>query len=490
MQFRDGFIVPGGFYVAITRVRNGQGLFLRDFDKSYVKVADEVNNKIAEMRKDRPYSFFKLNLSSKCFKHDANDFKVGYLNIRGLTDSFHSEYLNADKNLLNLELLCISDSRLTKRNDILQLHSILTNWTILHRFDCSDGGRHMGLLVLTPTVNIGQPKLQGIEFQNLQEIKDDSGKTHVQVLNASQSNEIYSFIYCRITPSLKQTKMIRNLTLNSHFILGDMNLNPEKPDDLQKLEVICGEDKMMHLRAITTTNRNQLDHIIVKKAMKGNLVTDSFLNFTSDHKSLVLRKSRTPDDEPISLPQDIRKEVKIEPKTESCSDSSKSITQSNYSSLNGTKWLKDDVIDKFSELLMKRHEDVFIFSTFFTQSFFTHRKDYAYVKRFDKSPNLFECRLVMIPLLQHSHWFLCVMNLKDAKLSILDPYIKDNTKENIEKRHLEELSKIESEFLKVHFETKTSNSWRELVKSVLLPPSIPEQKDGHNCGLYLLEFSR
>ena len=48
MQFRDGFIVPGGFYVAITRVRNGQGLFLRDFDKSYVKVADELNNKIAE----------------------------------------------------------------------------------------------------------------------------------------------------------------------------------------------------------------------------------------------------------------------------------------------------------------------------------------------------------------------------------------------------------------------------------------------------------
>ena len=42
VDFRDGFIINGSFYVAITRVKCGDQLFLRDFDRSFIKVTKEI----------------------------------------------------------------------------------------------------------------------------------------------------------------------------------------------------------------------------------------------------------------------------------------------------------------------------------------------------------------------------------------------------------------------------------------------------------------
>ena len=77
VDFRDGFIIFGSFYVAITRVRAGNNLFLRDFHPGFVKASKEVNDKIKEMRKEKPYQFFKTFLDMPCFKQDQNDLKIG-----------------------------------------------------------------------------------------------------------------------------------------------------------------------------------------------------------------------------------------------------------------------------------------------------------------------------------------------------------------------------------------------------------------------------
>ena len=52
------------------------------------------------------------------------------------------------------------------------------------------------------------------------------------------------------------------------------------------------------------------------------------------------------------------------------------------------------------------------------------------------------------------------------------------------------LKKLENEFLKLHYEKKYSLSWRTMKKSVVLPPNIPEQEDGWNCGVHMLEMAR
>ena len=121
VDFREGYIAPGSFYVAISRAKEGSKLFLRDFDPSYIRASKEVEEKIAEMRKEKPYIFFKQYLHEKCFKQDKNDLKIGYLNICQLQAALHLEYVDNDKNLLHLNLLCISESWLSQKDDTFEI---------------------------------------------------------------------------------------------------------------------------------------------------------------------------------------------------------------------------------------------------------------------------------------------------------------------------------------------------------------------------------
>ena len=98
------YICPGSFYVALTRVRNGDSVFLKSFDKSYIQVNKKIEEKIEAMIKYRRYNFKKTYLDQKIFDHDDLELKIGYLNINGLMDGNHVQYLNEDKNLSSLDL--------------------------------------------------------------------------------------------------------------------------------------------------------------------------------------------------------------------------------------------------------------------------------------------------------------------------------------------------------------------------------------------------
>jgi hypothetical protein len=99
----------GSFYVALTRVREGKNVFLKSFEPCYVTFNKKVEEKIQAMRKFRPYKFKKKYLFDKIFM-DNDEIKLGYLNIRGLFESNHSEYLDNDKNLLYLDLLVVAET--------------------------------------------------------------------------------------------------------------------------------------------------------------------------------------------------------------------------------------------------------------------------------------------------------------------------------------------------------------------------------------------
>ena len=141
-------------------------------------------------------------------------------------------------------------------------------------------------------------------------------------------------------------------------------------------------------------------------------------------------------------------------------------------------------------MLTTRFSDIFIFSTYFTQSFFTFDQGYESVARYTKSTDIFECRFVLFPLLELSHWFLAVMEFENNLLYILDPFTGNQSTEDISRDHMNRLEKLETCYLQIHFENKYQQDWIEIQKSVKMPPRIPEQWDGHNCGIYLLEFGR
>ena len=225
-----------------------------------------------------------------CFKIDKNDLKVGYLNVNCLKDALHLEYIDADKNLLNLHLLCLSDTRLTPRDSSESLENSLKNWKIVSRADSTDGRVHMGLLALTPKeVYLKKWRDLNIKFSNPDEVKTDKGDTLIQLIHCSHYDETISFIYCRRKPNVEESVTISRLIDSSHCVLGDFNLNPEVKDDKRKLDTVCKKTKVLHLKTVTTVWRNQLDHVLIDRDMKYRVYSDSYYNLASDHKSIVMR---------------------------------------------------------------------------------------------------------------------------------------------------------------------------------------------------------
>ena len=106
------FICTGSFYVALTRVKEGSKVYLKSFDKSFIKVNQVIEEKVDAMRKYRKYTCKKIYLDEKIFKVENSEIKIGYLNINGLDDGSHAFYLNADHNLRYLDFLVLAETKL------------------------------------------------------------------------------------------------------------------------------------------------------------------------------------------------------------------------------------------------------------------------------------------------------------------------------------------------------------------------------------------
>ena len=183
------FINRGSFYAAIRRVKSANSLFLRSFDKSFIKVHSKVEYEIETMRTFKSYLFKKVYLDEKIFDKDT-ELKVGYLNINGILDGYHAEYLNNDHNLLNLDILTLAETHLTQNITNETISQILCNWKIVHRMDAGDKKKHMGLLMISP-LTISLPEI--LYFSPFRLTKNR--QTQVQGLNCQINQYTFSFIY-------------------------------------------------------------------------------------------------------------------------------------------------------------------------------------------------------------------------------------------------------------------------------------------------------
>ncbi len=57
---QTAYIRPGSFYTAMTRVKNSNALFLKDFDRTYIVTDPRVPKNLEEMRRSRPYIYKKI----------------------------------------------------------------------------------------------------------------------------------------------------------------------------------------------------------------------------------------------------------------------------------------------------------------------------------------------------------------------------------------------------------------------------------------------
>ena len=347
------FILPGSFYVALTRVKEGKMLFLKSFDRSYIQVNETIEEKVEAMKKFKPYMFKKVYLDKKIFQLEKSELKAGYLNINGLIDGQHVDYLNQDHNLKNLDLLVLSETKLSKSIQTSTLNNQLSNWIIAKRYDSDDGLKHMGLLLL-----IGRnSSLVGnsIVVTYLPAMRE--GKLQIQgIIVRLDSDMKCGFIYCRSNPIYSEIRGIKKYFNECSFLMGDFNLSSRLEEDRRKIDQLCEDKKISALKEITRSiSNNQLDHILIDKDMSKNCFVTSYHNFISDHNSIVIRiglgrnqfndemkewltfdrehhmkdKMVKVDDETVSIPSDESETTSLNQSIQSSNNSSIGLQESN-----------------------------------------------------------------------------------------------------------------------------------------------------------------
>ena len=292
MDFRvKSWNQTGLFYTAISRVKTGSSLYLRNFDSDYILANEKVEEKMRSMKLFSPYQFKKVNLTEDIFENN-DELKVGYVNIRKLMEGKSLEFLNNDQNLLSLDFLCVADTSLDQstRNEVLTQQ--LSNWRLLSRSDAEDGQKHMGLLLLQSLSSNSKHSLDILAKKG----KDSNSKQiHVQVLLVKFRDFSLdaAFVYYRKTPAKTDVKKLATLVKHCDLVIGDLNLDNNREGDKEKLELLYEEKRCRLLNEITTSNFNQLDHVIVsEELLKTDCFSTSYLNFTSDHKVVVVRVPR------------------------------------------------------------------------------------------------------------------------------------------------------------------------------------------------------
>ena len=520
----EGRFRNGCFYTAISRVKLGETLYLKDFKPEYIKANPDIEKKMTAMKTFSPHSFWKTYLREKVFEVDHSELKLGYLNINDIMTSRSPEFINQDDNLLALDFLMISDTRLSKAVKGDHVMKLFDKWSIEGRFDCNVGKKkHMGMLLLR------SKKSEKVNLVPLISEKCYLKNQTLQIQLVMVSFDEYAlksaFIYTRQTPTKEQLKDIVRDCSNVDLIMGDLNLDPKKKEDRAKLDLLC-QTRSMILNETTTIRFNQLDHILLDNRKFSAYFATSYLNYTTDHHCLTIRIGVKENELDIAFlqkllytPEKVTKKVthqkykdkgnkrlnkeskevvnpkKINLKQEEGIESENIVvtTPFNLSFVNTPNWLNDEVINNYLQLLNKENQNIFMFTTFFFTAFL--RKGFNGVCNYYRKYDILSYRMIFIPVHHSNHWFLITF---DGKYLIsLDPYNYPESN-GLKKKHLLEGNRKYHEHilmdLKDHYfkplYSLYKKQWTDLQIKVQMPPDIPAQNNSFDCGVFLLMFAK
>ena len=235
------------------------------------------------MIKFKQYQFKKTYLNQRIFELDSQEVKVGYLNINGFNEAGHSHYFDSDKNLVDLDIIVLAETKLTNQ---VQIDGILSNWTIVGRYDSRDSRPHMGLLLLKSN----KSSLSG-ELKLRYEVAKRNGAIQIEYLSVTLNSDLkFGFIYSRSSPNNTEIEALQEKIDDCQYVLGDFNLSHRLKSDKEKLSNICKPSKCNILNEITrSVSNNQLDYVLANKSLADKSYSTSFMNFISDHNSITVR---------------------------------------------------------------------------------------------------------------------------------------------------------------------------------------------------------
>ena len=450
------------------------------------------------MKLFRKYQFKKIANFEKIYERLNDELKIGYININDLYHSRSIEFLNEDENLLALDFLVVVDTRLTENIEQTFLELKLSNWKIEARFDSHDKIKHMGMVVLkSEKWNAGNISLEITEKPYLQK-----HYMYMQVLFISIKafNIECAFAYIRETPTEDQVNMLKEDIKHIDLLMGDLNLDPNRSNDVRKLENLCLQRKRV-LTEMTTTRYNQIDHVLLNIEKFPVYFSTSFINYTTDHHAIVIRiakpennfkqsflerrhfdkDSETRQSKRRKIEKDFIKKESTNKKDDLIEDISAG--SPNLTCLFSPNWLNDEVIDLYFKLLNTVDNNVFIFTTYFMQCFI--QRGFAGVQNYYRRKNLFVYKNIFIPVHQPGHWFLITYN--GVELASYDSlnYYEDSQQKQKEKMEL--LTRLKDEYWKPLFK-KYKKPYKELSIKIHAPPTIPSQNNTWDCGVFMISF--
>ena len=202
-------------------------MYLTDFKSDYIHAHQDVERTMTKMKISVPYTFKKVCLDIPIFENEDNELKIGYININSLFTGKSDLFINNDRNLLKLDILCIADTRLSEKDMSKEVDAQLSNWRVLCRYDAIEisGKIHMGLLLLQSKASLNSD--MELEWRTKQWIKgtDTVDEIIAQSIVLKCPDYDVTFMYIRETPTFNDVKRINETTKHSKIIMGDLNLD-------------------------------------------------------------------------------------------------------------------------------------------------------------------------------------------------------------------------------------------------------------------------
>ncbi|XP_059201302.1 sentrin-specific protease 5-like [Centropristis striata] len=154
------------------------------------------------------------------------------------------------------------------------------------------------------------------------------------------------------------------------------------------------------------------------------------------------------------------------------------LTMEDLSTLADQNWLNDQVMNMYGELIMESaHHKVHFHNSFFHRQLMT--KGYDGVKRWTKQVDLFSKSLLLVPIHLEVHWCLVTADVVKKKICLYDS--QGIALQKVARNILKYLMREAKEKKQAAFESGWAVSFDEI---------IPQQTNEHDCGVFVLEYSR
>ena len=479
-------------------MKNEYSLFIRNFDCKQIVCNEEYFKEMEDLQTNRKYEYMNTYLQDQIFSVDLNEVKLGYLNINGLKNK--TEDIDEDKNLLNLDCLVLSETKLAK-----DMKVNFCNWNFA-RYDFEDKktkSPHLGMVFLTkktPKIDINVEQSSSINL---------SGKTRFQFLEVSLTKHSLRgiFFYVNKKPQKKDvTAIIKHFgKYQLDFFIGDLNLNYFDEEDRRRISELELGLEICPILYQNTRKNSHLDHVMITKSLKLQTFATSFANLYTDHSSVTLRICKNGKYTPEFVDDQIRRQglnylIQKDPLTSQKPRDTENqveddllmkgknfvLYESELYRLKPPEFLSDEIINAYMHLLSEKYVDVFFFDTHFHKTLeengFNSSRSYVKVNPFSSK------RWIMPVNFQNCHWILLHLELEhlirgQVTMDLYDSATKMNFFYDIQTNEI-------CKYIKFMYEKyqKSSISNLELILRNI-SSTLPQQTNNYDCGVFVIGYA-